>query len=151
MSLLNNSIFSVRSACILLASLLIFEYATGAWNFSLAISDMKLKYEIEWNKIQGTQEKENIELLENLFGLLYLIYHVNAGLNIPGIFISSSLLYGVISEKQQFLSPILYFFPFDVILRAVLMITLLNLKLPDLDPSQLGMCSQFSSSTLPGS
>ena len=124
----SNGIFCVRSACILFALFEIFEYTTGAQRQYSGISDIK----VEW-KNKGTKEKEKQEL-KNLFGIIFLIYHMNAGLNVIGIFISSSLLYGVIREKQQFLSPILYFFPFDVILRAVLMITLLFLKLPDLDP-----------------
>ena len=101
---------------------------------SSTISDMKLKYEIEWDKIQGTQEKENIELLENLFKVLNLLYHVSAGLNILGIFISSSLLYGVIREKQHFLSPSLYFAPIDLILTSLLMIIQLDLKISEIDP-----------------
>ena len=121
----SNRIFSVRSACILLALLEIFDNAS-------TISDMR----VEWTKIKGTEEKES-DGKKNIFGILFLIHHVNAGLNILGVIISSSLLYGVISEKQHFLSPSLYYFPLNVILTSMIVIIVLLLKIPDLDPIRI--------------
>ena len=131
MSLFNNRIFSIKSACIIFAVLGIIDYAIRTQITYSGINDIK----VEWNNIQGTQVKENAGVI-NLFGILFVLQLLNTGLNILGFITSSSLLYGVISEKQHFLSPSLYFIPFDVILRTVLNINLLLVKIPenDIDP-----------------
>ena len=129
MSLFNNKVFSIKSACIIFAALGIIEYAIRTQNTYSGIIDTR----VGWKHIQGTQEKENVELMK-LFRILFVVQHLNYGLNILGSIISSSLLYGVITEKKHFLSPSLYFFPLDVILRTVLVIILLLLKIPDIDP-----------------
>ena len=41
---------------------------------------------------------------------------------------------GVIKEQKYFLIPSLFFIPFDVVMRTVLIISLLYLKIPDTDP-----------------
>ena len=131
MSLFNNKVFSIKSACFIFAALGIIDYALRAQITFTSISDIQ----VGWNNIQETQAKENVELM-NIFGILFVLSHLNAGLNILGSIILSSLLYGVISEKQHFLSPSLYFIPLDVILRTVLNINLLLVKIPenDIDP-----------------
>ena len=129
MSLFNNRIFSIKSACIIFAALGIIDYAIRTQITYSGIIDTR----VGWKNIQGTQERENVELMK-LFGIVFVIQHLNYGLNILGSIFSSSLLYGVISEKQHLLSPSLYFLPLDVILRTVLIIIMLLLEIPDINP-----------------
>ena len=99
MSLFNNKVFSIKSACIIFAALGIIEYAIRTQNTYSGIIDTR----VGWKHIQGTQEKENVEFMK-LFRILFDLHYVNYGLNILGSIISSSLLYGVITEKKHFLN-----------------------------------------------
>ena len=87
----------------------------------------------EMNNFQRPQQEEDIKLL-GIFRILYVLQNLNTGLNILGSVISSSLLYGVIKEKQHFLNLSLFFIPFDVVMRTLIMILLLLLKMPGVDP-----------------
>ena len=87
----------------------------------------------EMNNFQRPQQEEDIKLL-GIFRILYVLQKLNTGLNILGSVISSSLLYGVINEKQHFLNLSLFFIPFDVVMRTLIMILLLLLKMPGVDP-----------------
>ena len=85
------------------------------------------------NNFPMPQKEEDIELAGK-FGILYFLQHLNTGLNILGFFISSCLLYGVIKEQKYFLTPSLFFIPFDIVMRTILIISALLLKNPGLDP-----------------
>ena len=111
----------------ILAAQGIIDYALRAKNTYTSISDMN-----NIHAAASAEEKEDLKTM-NIFRILYVLQHLDMGLNILGFIILSCLLYSIIKKKQDFFTLSLFFIPFDVVMRTLFVILILLMEIPGID------------------